>query len=226
MTDGSGSVAVAETPDIALPATGSTVGIDVGIARFLTTSNGEIVANPRFLKNASDELAHLQRRYAESGRRSKQLRRAIRKLHAKITNQRLDFHHQTARRLVNQHDVIVLEDLNVRAMSQRAKVKPDPNNPDVFLPNGQAAKSGLNKSISDVGWSQFRTILNLKAASAGRRVEFVNPAHTSIRCNMCQATCLRPEQSVVICPEHGPIDADLNGAINILGRGLASSAAA
>lgn len=145
---------------------------------------------------------------------------------AKAYYQRLDFHHQTARRLVNGYNVIVLEDLNVKNMSKRAKPKPDPDNPGAFLPNGGSAKSGLNRSISDVGWSQFRTILNLKAASAGRRVEFVNPAHTSIRCNVCQATCLRPEQSVVICPEHGPIDADLNGAINILGRGLASSAAA
>ena len=165
-------------------------------------------------------------RYAASGKRSKNLRRAIAKLHRKIKNQRLDFHHQTARGLVNEYDVIALEDLNVKGMSKRAKAKPDTDNPGVFLPNGANAKTGLNRSIADVGWAQFRTILEGKAASAGRRVEFVNPAYTSIRCNACQATCTRPTQGTVICPQHGPIDADLNGARNIYGRGMASRAAA
>ena len=221
-------VVVAETADVVLPPTGRAVGIDVGIARFLTTSDGEIVDNPRFLATAAAELTGLQRRYEATGKRSKNLKRAIRKLHRKVKNQRLKFHHQTARRLVNEYDVIVLEDLNIKSMSKRAKAKPDTDNPGTFLPNGATAKTGLNNSISDVGWGQFRNVIDAKAASAGRRTSFENPAYTSILCSYegCGLRCERPEQSVVICPAHGPIDADLNGAINILGRGLASSAAA
>jgi putative transposase len=219
-------VVVADQEIEPLAPTGQSVGVDVGIARFLTTSDGEVVRNRRFLAAALDELADLQQRYAATGRRSKNLKRAIGKLHRKIRNQRLDFHHQTARRLVDQYDLIAVEDLNVKGMSKRAAPKPDPVTPASYLPNGGAAKSGLNRNINDVGWAQFTTILYAKAERAGREVVKVNPAHTSIRCHACQATCRRPEQATVVCPTHGPIDADINGAINILGRGMASRAAA
>lgn len=215
-------IVVEDEPEVLEP-TGRTVGVDVGIARFLTTSDGEIVGNPRFAKSAADELAELQRRLAARGGRSKNLRRKIAKLHRKVRNQRHDFHHQTARRLVDSCDTIVVEDLKVANMNRRAKPKPDPDKPGAWLPNGAAAKTGLNRSIADVGWASFRTILTVKAENAGRKIIAVNPAHTSIRCHVCQVTCTRPEQSVVVCPEHGSFDADLNGAINILGRGLASS---
>ncbi len=219
-------IAVATSEVECLPETGRSIGIDVGINRFLTTSDGEIVDNPRFLKAAADELADLQRRYAASGKRSKNLKRAIRKLHGKVKNQRLNFHHQTARQVVNECDAIGLEGLPVKQMSKRAKPKPDPDYPGAFLSNGGAAKTGLNKSIADVGWAQFRMILTAKAVNAGRVVIAVNPAYTSIRCHVCQATCTRPEQATVICPQHGRIDADLNGAMNIYGRGMASRVAA
>lgn len=216
------AVVAEDEPEI-LPPTGRSVGVDVGIARFLTASDGEIVGNPRFAREAAAELAELQRRLAACGGQSKTLRRKIAKLHRKVKNQRHDFHHQTARRLVDTCDTIVVEELNVKGMSRRAKPKPDPETPGAFLPNGGSAKTGLNKSIADVGWASFRTILAVKAENAGRTVIAVNPAYTSINCNVCGTRCERPEQSVVVCPEHGSFDADLNGAINILGRGLASS---
>ena len=212
-------VVATDEPD-PLSETGHSIGVDVGINRFLTTSDGEVVANPRFAATAADELADLQRRFNASGKRSKNLRRKIRKLHRKTKNQRLDFHHQVARRLVNDHDVIAVEDLTVKNMSKRAKPKPkpDPDNPGAFLPNGGAAKTGLNRSIADVGWAQFRTILTAKAENAGRTVIAVNPAYTSIDCHRCGARCTRPETPTVICPACGPMDADLNGARNILTR--------
>ena len=220
-------IAVATSEIECLPETGRSVGIDVGIDvginRFLTTSDGEIVDNPRFGKERADELADLQRRYEAGNRRSKTLRRKIRTLHRQTKNRRLNFHHQVARRLVNQCDVIGLEGLAVDNMIKRAKAKPDPDNPGAFLPNGAAAKTGLNTSIADVGWAQFRTILTAKAENAGRVVVAVNPAYTSIDCCRRGARCTRPETPTVVCPVCGPIDADLNGAINTaLRAGLGS----
>ena len=89
------------------------------------------------------------------------------------------------------------------------------------------SKAGLNKSILDAGWDQFINILAGKAEEADRRIVFVDPRYTSITCHRCGAKCTRPRQDTVICPEHGPLDADVNGAINICTRaGLGSGQAA
>jgi putative transposase len=219
-------IVIADSVSVSLPPTGRNVGVDVGIARFLTTSDGGTVGNPRFLKSASDDLADLQHRRAACKRgsgNSKRLKRQIARLHRQVTNRRRDFHHKTANALVVDYDVIAVEDLNIKNMTRRAKPKPDPNTPGAFLPNGGAAKTGLNRSIADVGWNQFLGILTAKAAWAGRQVIPVNPAYTSIDCHRCGRRCTRPQQDTVVCPVHGPLDADRNGAINIYTRaGLGS----
>jgi putative transposase len=90
-----------------------------------------------------------------------------------------------------------------------------------------AAKAGLNRSILDAGWGQFLVILLAKAEGAGQRVVKVNPRFTSITCHLCGALCVRPRQEIVVCPTHGGMDADVNGACNILTRaGLGSGRAA
>jgi putative transposase len=143
-----------------------------------------------------------------------------------LGNRRRDFHHKTARALVESCDLIALEKLNTAGMSRRPAPKPDPVQPGGYLPNGAAAKSGLNKSILDAGWAQFASILAAKAEEAGRRVILVNPACTSIDCHACGARCTRPRQDTVICPHCGPHDADVNGARNIYPRaGLGSDQA-
>lgn len=223
-------IVVAESEPVRLPATAREVGIDVGIARFLTTSDGEIVANPRFLKAASDEMADLQRRLTSakpgSGNR-KRLKRKVARLHRQVANRRRDFHHKTARGLVDAHDAIAVENLSVKNMGKRAKARPDPDQPGQWLPNGAAAKTGLNRSIADVGWNQFLTILRAKAAWAGREVIGVNPAYTSIDCHLCRRRCTRPRQDAVVCEVHGAMDADWNGARNVFTRaGLGSRRAA
>ena len=129
--------------------------------------------------------------------------------------------------LVSDCDVIALEDLNIAGMTRRPAPKPDPQNPGAYLPNQAAAKAGLNKSILDAAWHQFTCILIGKAEEAARRVMLVNPAGTSITCHRCGARCARPRQDTVICPACGPMDADVNGAINIASRaGLGSGHAA
>jgi putative transposase len=203
-----------------LPVTGRSVGIDVGVARFLTTSDGEVVANPRFLAAAKAEIAELQRRQARAKPGSvnrERLRRRLARAWRQVRNARRDFHHKTARALVEACDVLALEDLRIAGMTASAKGTVESPGHNV------AAKAGLNSSILDAGWGQFTAILTAKAASAGRRVPLVNPARTSIDCNVCGARCTRPSQAFVICPTHGAMDADLNGARNIATRaGLGS----
>jgi putative transposase len=222
-------IVIAQTEPVPLPAAGREVGVDMGVARFLTTSDGEIVANPRFLAASAAVITDLQRRTPHarpgSGNR-KRLRRSLAKEWRKIRNRRRDFHHKTARALVESCDLIALEKLNTAGMSRRPAPKPDPVQPDGHLPNGAAAKSGLNKSIRDAGWTQFASILAAKAEEAGRRVILVNPACTSIDCHACGARCTRPRQDTVICPRCGSHDADVNGARNIYARaGLGSDQA-
>jgi putative transposase len=138
-------------------------------------------------------------------------------VHRRTRNRRCDFRHKTARTLVSACDVIALEDLRVTNMTRSASGTLEQPG------TGVAAKSGLSKSILDAGWSQFASILAGKAEEAARRVVFVNPARTSIGCHQCGRRCTRPQQDTVICPLHGAMDADLNGALNIYARaGLGS----
>jgi putative transposase len=223
-------IAETEPAPAPLPATGREVGVDLGVARFLTTSDGEVVDNPRFLAASADVIADLERRKSRakpgSGNR-KRLRRALAKAWRKVRNRRRDFHHKTARILISECDVIALEDLNTAGMTRRPAPRPDTQNPGAYLPNQAAAKAGLNKSILDAAWHQFTCILIGKAEEAARRVVLVNPAGTSITCHRCGARCVRPRQATVICPACGPMDADVNGATNIASRaGLGSGHAA
>jgi putative transposase len=219
-------IVVTEAEPVPLPPTGRSVGVDVGVARFLTTSDGQVVANPRFLDTAQERIVELQRRRqharAGSGNR-RRVRRALAKEWRKLRNQRRDFHHKTARSLVDSCDTIALENLRVAAMTAAAAGTVEAPGRNV------AAKAGLNRSILDAGWTQFARILVAKAESAGRPAIFVNPSSTSIDCHTCGARCVRPRQDTVVCLVHGELDADLNGARNIasragLGSGQASAA--
>jgi putative transposase len=216
-------IVITQTEAVPLAPTGRSVGVDLGVARFLTTSVGDVVANPRFLEVAQERIADLQRRKARSrpgsGNR-RRLRRALAREWRKVRNQRGDFHHKTARALVDTCDALALEQLHVAAMTATAAGTVEHPGRNV------AAKAGLNRSILDAGWSQFTTILVAKAESAGRRVVLVSPAFTSINCHACGARCIRLRQDTIVCPIHGELDADLNGARNIAARaGLGSGQA-
>ena len=222
-------IVTVDADPVPLPSAGRSVGVDLGIARFLTTSDGEVITNPKFLATSAEAIADLQRRKERARRGSgncKRLRRALAKEWRKVGNRRRDFHHKTARALVDSCDTIALEKLNTAAMTRRPAPKPDRDEPGVFLSNRATAKAGLNKAILDAGWAQFASILTAKAESAGRRTVFVNPAGTSISCHRCGRQCTRPRRETVICPIHGAMDADINGARNIATRaGLGSGQA-
>jgi putative transposase len=217
-------IVVAEQQPLPLPATGREIGLDVGVARFAATSDGQVVANPRFLAAIAGELVAAQRGVTRcrpgSGNR-RRAKRKLAKLHRTLASQRRDFHHQTARKLIDTCDVIAVEDLAITNMTRSASGTVQAPGRNV------AAKAGLNRSILDAGWGQFLAILLAKAEGAGRRVVKVNPRDTSIICCLCGARCARPRQDTVVCPVHGGMDADLNGACNILTRaGLGSGRAA
>jgi putative transposase len=209
-----------DVPAAPLAHAGREIGLDVGVARFATASDGEIIANPRFARESAGELAAAQQALARKKRGSANRRRAkgkVAEVNRRIRNRRADFHHKTARALVRQCDVIALEDLRIGNMTRSASGTPDAPGTNV------AAKSGLNRSILDAGWAQFTSILAGKAEEAGRRIALVDPRHTSITCHQCGARCTRPRQDTVICPAHGAMDADVNAAINIYARaGLGS----
>ncbi len=217
-------IVVVDIDPVPLPATGRAVGVDVGVARFLTTSDGEVVDNPRFLDAARERIADLQRSKERAQRGSGNRKRLCRKLARecrKVRNRRRDFHHKTARTLINSCDAIALEGLRVDNMTASAKgtvAEPGRN---------VAQKAGLNRSILDAGWAQFTSILVGKAEEAGRRMVLVDPAYTSIDCHACGARCTRPQRDRTVCPDCGPWDADYNGARNIATRaGLGSGQAA
>ena len=207
-----------------LPLTGRETGIDVGLKVFLITAEGEHVENPRHYRRAERELQKAQRRVSRRKKGSKRRRKTVQvlaKRHQKVKRQRHDFHHKTALALVRQYDVIYVEDLQVANLSHRPAPVPDGNGG--YLHNGASAKTGLNKSINDAGWSSFRQILTCKAAWAGKRVEAVPPAYTSQDCSGCGE---RVEKSLSvrthICPSCGLIlDRDENAAKNIQWAGQA-----
>lgn len=230
-----------DVPTEPLAPTGSVVGIDMGVTYLLTTSKGERVHNPRFFASMAEELAEAQRHLAtfprRTRRRTKRHRAAARKvarLHAKIRRQRLDHHHKTALELARDHDMIACEKLNTAGMTRAPVPKPAPEHEGAYLPNGAAAKAGLNKSILDAGWGQFLRILADKAESAGRRVILVDARNTSRTCPPFAGGCghvagqnrlTQARFECTVCGFAG--NADHVGALNILHRaGPARCAAA
>lgn len=195
-------VFVCETEPNPLPENRAAIGIDLGTnPHFLITSEGELVEAPRYFQKAQAKLATAQRdlaRKKRGSRRRKQARRRVAKLHRKIANQRKDFHHKLARRLVNAYGTIVHEDLNVLALS----------------------RSYTAKGIRDAGWAQFLQILAYKAEEAGRRVVGVDPKHTSQDCPVCGHREKRPLWvRVYTCPQCSTLlHRDVAAAQNILAR--------
>jgi putative transposase len=127
------------------------------------------------------------------------------------------------RRLVRQHDVIVLEKLNTTGMTRRPAPKPDPQRAGAFLPNRARAKAGLNRGILASCWGTLGRRLAQKAAASGVVVIYVDPRFTSQQCHACGHTSTgnRESQAAFLCQSCGHADhADANAARNILARGL------
>jgi putative transposase len=170
-----------------LPVSYEDVGIDLGVTHFAALSNGEFIDHPRYFRKGEKRLAKAQQALSRKKHGSHRCKRAaslVARCHRKIARQRKDFQHKASRKLVNRYQVIVFEDLQTTNLVKRPKPKQDEGTGQ-YLPNGAAAKAGLNKSILDAGWSTFTTITVTKAAWAGRTVLFVSPSKTSQICPNC-----------------------------------------
>jgi putative transposase len=167
-----------EVPAQPLPATGAAVGLDMGVASFLTTSDGVHVPNPCLLAAASTRIVAAQRALARKERGGGRRRKAVARiaaLHRKVRRIRLARAHKTALALVSDHDVICRKWLKVANM--RLRPQPRLAADGIYELNGAAAKAGLSKGILDAGWGLFLWVLAAKAESAGRAVIAVNPSH-------------------------------------------------
>ena len=201
------SLCLDEPAKAALPKTGSMVGIDLGISRLATLSNGERIANPRYTARHAARLARLQRilsrRVKGSGRWNSQ-RLKVARLHTKIANCRKDTLDKLTTDLVRRFDVIAIEDLNVRGMVQNRK---------------------LAKHINCASFGQFRQMLDYKCAWYGRELRVADRFFpSSKRCNSCGHIHARlglevREFKCENCGEH--LDRDENAAKNILAAGQA-----
>jgi putative transposase len=220
-----------QVPTRPLEPTRAAVGIDVGIASFATTSDGQHLPNPRFGRTAAARLGTAQQVLARKQRGSNNRAKARATLaarHRKLANQRRNFHHHAARALVARYGLLVIEELKIHNMVRRPAPRPDPDQAGGFLPNGAAAKTGLNRSIHDVGWAQFVSILRAKAEEAGRVVIDVDARYSSARCETCGHTAAenRASQAMFSCRVCGhTLNADEHAARNLLRAGLARLAA-
>ena len=212
-------------PTEPLPATGAVTGIDMGVASFLTTSDGTHIPNPRYLAASAARLTRAQQALSRCQRGSKRRRKArerVAGVHGKIRRQRLDFAHKTARNLIRDHDLIAHEALRIANMTRSASGTLEAPGTNV------AAKAGLNRSILDAGWGVFLNVLRAKAESAGRVIVEVDPRHTSQRCTRCGHTAAenRVSQAIFRCQScRHTAHADQNAAENIRRAGLALQAA-
>jgi len=182
------------------------VGIDVGLNNLLATSKKEIIDNPRYLRKSEEKLSRIQRKHSRKKLKSKNRSRSrlkVARIHEKIANQRLDLFHKLSNKLVNNFQFIAFENLNIK---------------------GMVKNKYLAKSISDVSWKRFLSMLVYKAEEAGRWAVGVNPRNTSQICSNCSKIVSKTlAVRIHKCPKCGLIiDRDINAARNILKLALST----
>jgi putative transposase len=180
----------------------SMVGIDLGVVRFATLSNGEVIEPCNALKKKQARLTRYQRMMSRrvTGRQNwKKAKAKLNALHCKIANIRNDFLHKTTTAISKNHAIVAIEDLKVRNMSKSAAGTRD--NPG----RNVKQKSGLNRAILDQGWTEFRRQLEYKQRWAGGRVLVVPPHRTSQECPCCHhiSPCNRRTQALFLCVQCG-----------------------
>ncbi|MCA8294248.1 transposase [Burkholderia sp. AU30198] len=202
-----------------VPHATSVIGIDVGIARFATMSDGTFVAPLNSFKKHEACLRRCQRAMSRKVKFSNNWKKAkarVQRIHTRIGNARRDYLHKVTTTISKNHAMVCIEDLQVRNMSRSAAGSTDAPGKNV------RAKSGLNKAILDQGWFEFRRQLEYKLAWNGGWLVAVPPANTSRTCPACGYVSAdnRTTQEKFACVECSyEENADVVGALNILARG-------
>ena len=181
-------------------------GFDLGLKDFAIFDSGEVIENPKYYRKTQEKLAKEQRKLSHCTKDSKNYNKQKHKValvHEKIKNQRKDFQHKWSRKIVNENQVIVSEDLNVKSMLKNHKIA---------------------KSISDASFSSFCNMIAYKSNEQHRRYVKIGTFYPSSKlCHCCgfKHKGLKLEERFWTCPQCGTyLDRDENAAINILQEGL------
>ena len=181
-------------------------GFDLGLKDFCIFDSGEVIENPRYFRTSQIKLAKEQRKLSHCTKGSQNYKKQKLKValvHEKIKNQRKDFQHKWSRRIVNENQIIVSEDLNVKCMLKNHK---------------------LAKSIQDASFGSFTNMISYKANEQQRTYIKINTFYPSSKlCHCCgyKNTTLKLSDREWICPNCDTyLDRDNNAAINILQKGL------
>lgn len=207
-----------ETINHSFPKTGSNIGIDLGLTDFIVLSDGSKLASPKFLAKLKHKLAREQRILAKRREVAKKANRKlsesrnyqkqkikVAKVYEDITNSRKDFLHKLSFNIIKNHDVIAIEDLNVKGMVKNRKIA---------------------KAISDSSWSTFITMLIYKAEWYGKQIIKIDRWYPSSKtCSNCKHLLTKAELPLSVrswdCPScMQKNDRDINASINILNEGL------
>lgn len=190
--------------------TGRAIGLDVGIKYFLADSNGQTIENPRFYREGEKQLNRANRKKSKKFRRGQpqstnygKARNRYARKHLRVSRQRQEYVKRVAYCVIQSHDLVAYEDLNVKGMVRNRK---------------------LAKSISDVAWGSFRMWLEYFGHKYGKITVAVPPHNTSQDCSNCGKKVKKSLSTRThICPHCGYVaDRDVNAAINILKRGLST----
>ena len=199
----------------------SAIGIDLGVAKLVATSDGQVIKPKNSFKANQIKLAKLQRGLAKKVKFSenwKKQNRKIQKLHSHIANIRHDYLHKISTSISKSHAMIACEDLKVANMSKSASGSMENKGRHV------KAKSGLNKSILDQGWGMMIDMLEYKQQWQGGLLIKVDPRYTSQTCFKCKHVAKenRRTQAEFECVKCWYVaNADFNAACNILAAGHA-----